>query len=268
MRFAASLAALALAAVPLHPGALAAQTVAEHVAAGDSAHLTLHPDAAVRHYQAALALDSTNYEALWRVAQSQVNVAKQILGTSRAEEQRRDSLYADAHRYAEAAVRADPAGAEGHFAVALALGQLSLTKGSKERVRHARTIFDEATRAIELDSAHDGAYHVLGAWHAEIRRLSGVQRFFARTLFGGGFMRKANWDDAVRHLERAVALNPQYVHHRLELAQVYADLRRYTQAREQLLAIPALPITDVLDPVYKEDAALLLDEIRDARDRT
>lgn len=264
MRFPAALAALSLAAA----SPVAAQTAAEHVAAGDSAHNTLHPDAALRHYQAALALDSTIYEAWWKAARSQVDVAKQILGTGKANEQRRDSLYADAHRHAEGAVRANPDGAEGHFTVALALGQRSLTKGSKERVRYARAIFDEATRAVELDSAHDGAHHILGVWHAEVRRLSGIQRFFAKTLFGGGFMTQANWGGAVRHLERAVALNPRFIHHRLALAEVYADLGRYTLAREQLLAIPSLAILDVLDPLYKEDAILLLDEIKDERDGT
>ena len=47
-----------LAALPL-----AAQTAAEHIARGDSAQPFLHPDVALRHYQAALALDSLSFEA-------------------------------------------------------------------------------------------------------------------------------------------------------------------------------------------------------------
>src|SRR5438128_1607667 len=45
-----------LAALPL-----AAQTAAEHIARGDSAQPFLHPDVALRHYQAALALDSLSF---------------------------------------------------------------------------------------------------------------------------------------------------------------------------------------------------------------
>jgi len=109
---------------------------------------------------------------------------------------------------------------------------------------------------------------VLGAWNAEVKRLSAIQRFFAKALFGGGFMSVATWDDAVMHLERAVALNPEHIYHRLELAEVYTDLGRYSKAREQLTKIPTLPIRDVLDAQYKEDAAALLADIKNEKDET
>lgn len=250
------------------PGRAAAQSAAQHVAGGDSAYAALKPEAALLHYQAALASDSTGYEALWKAARAQVDVAKQIAGATDAEKERRDSLYTAAHRYAEAAVRANPDGAEGHYAVSLALGRLSRTKGSKERVRYAKVIFDEATRAVELDSTHHNAHHVLGAWHAEVKRLSAIQRFFAKALFGGGFMDRANWADAARHLERAVALQPQHIYHRLELAEVYYDLGQFSKARAQLTAIPGLPVADVLDPQYKEDATAFLEDIKGEKDRT
>jgi thioredoxin-like negative regulator of GroEL len=79
-------------------------------------------------------------------------------------------------------------------------------------------------------------------------------------------MGKANWNDAVSHLQRAVELNPQHIYHRLELAEVYVDLGQYSKAREQLLVIPTLPNQDVLDGEYKQDAAALLDEIKNEKD--
>jgi len=54
-------------------------------------------------------------------------------------------------------------------------------------------------------------------------------------------MDKANWDDAVRHLERAVAIAPNHIYHRLELAEVYTDLGRYSKARAQLQVIARCP---------------------------
>lgn len=262
MRFVLPVLALSLAARPI-----AAQvSVAEHLALGDSAHTALHPEQALRHYQAALAAEPANSEALWKAARSIADVAKQIEGAADSLERRRDSLYSVGRDYAERAVRADSGLAEGHYALAMVLGRLSRTKGSKERVRFAKVIFDEATRAVLLDSLHAGAHHVLGAWHAEVKRLSGLQRFFAKLLFGGGFMNRATWDDAVRHLQRAVAIEPAHIYHRLELAEVYVDLRRYAQARELLASIPPLPIADVLDARYQRDAEELLVEIRDKRD--
>lgn len=243
-------------------------SAADHIAMGDSAERALRPDEALRHYQAVVALDSTNYVALWKAARAIADVAKQVQGNADSLVRRRDSLYTVGRGYAEAAVRVDPNGADGHYAVAMALGRLSLTKGGKERVRFGKIIFDESSRAIALDSSHAGAHHVLGAWHANVRRLSGIQRFFAKALFGGGFLSRANWDAAVRHLERAVALEPQDVYHRLELARVYVDLERYTAAREMLSSIEPLPDGDVLDPEYKREAVELLNEIRNKRDET
>jgi len=253
------------------PGPLPAQareTAAHHVALGDTATRALDPQTALRHYRAALALDSTSYEALWKASRSLVDIAKQIESEEDSLKQRRDTLYMQARALAAAAVRANPNGADGHFMIANALGRLSLTRGGKERVRFARIIYDEAMKAVELDSTHDGAYHVLGSWNAEIKRLSGIQRFFAKALFGAGFMDKANWPDAQRYLAKAVAWKPGNIFHRLELAEVYMDVGKFSAAREQLTAIAALPLADVLDHEYKEDAVLDLKDIAGQKDRT
>ncbi|HYU08332.1 MAG TPA: tetratricopeptide repeat protein [Gemmatimonadales bacterium] len=244
-----------------------AQGPVNHIALGDSAGL-MHPDVALRHYQAALAADSLSYEANWKAARAIADVAKQIQGKADSLKNRRDSLYSVGRSYAERAIRADSTRADGHYALSMVLGRLSRTKGSKERVRYAKIIFDEATKAVAIDPNYDNAHHVLGAWHAEVKRLSAIQRFFAKALFGGGFMSVANWDDAVRHLERAVAIAPTHIYHRLELAEVYTDLGRYSKAREQLQVIPTLPNVDVLDAQYKDDAAALLADIKNEKDET
>jgi len=183
MRLLAPLMALALAAAA---SPLAAQNASEHIKLGDSATAALQPEVALRHFQAALALDSTNYEANWKAARAIADVAKQIEGNADSLKKRRDSLYTVGRSFAERAIRADSLGADGHYSLAMVLGRLSRTKGSKERVRYAKQIYDEANRAVALNPNHDGAHHVLGAWNAEVKRLSGFQRFFAKALFGGG----------------------------------------------------------------------------------
>ena len=253
------------------PRMLAAQShlsVAEHIALGDSAHAALAPAQALQHYRAALAADSTNYQALWKAGRELVDIAKQIEGNDDSSKHLRDSLYSDARALGEAAVRVNPNGADGHFTVGQALGRLSRTRGGKERVRFAKIIYDEGMKAIELDSTHDGAHHLIGAWHAEVKRLSGFQKFFAKALFGGGFLDKGNWEDAQKYLARAVALKPQNIFHRLELAEVYVDVGKYSKAREQLSALATLPIADVLDHTYQHNAAQLLEDIKGEKDET
>ncbi len=245
----APLLALTLAAPAL------AQSPAEHIGRGDSLSAALEPQAALAEFQRALVQDSTSYPAWWKAAEATIDVAKQLTG---AEGRRRDSLYLAARAYAERAVRADSLGADGHFELAQALGRYARARRGRERVRYGRVIYDEAARALALDPRHDGAHHVLGAWHAEVRRLSGVTRFLAKTLFGAGFVGRASWDSSTAHLERAVELRPDFIYHRLELAQVYLDRHRERDAREQLQRIATLPVQDVMDSSYREQAARLL----------
>jgi tetratricopeptide (TPR) repeat protein len=241
---------------------LAAQTDGELIARGDSLTDALDPAGALEEYRAAFMSNPSSYEAMWKFAGAQIDVAKQL--REKQYKDLRDSLYWVARIYAEAATSTDSTDAEGFFMLSQALGRLSLTRGGRERVRFAKEIYNSAAKAIQYDPTHDGAYHVLGSWHAEIKRLSGFTKFFATTFLGASFMGQAQWDSAVVYLERAVELRPEYIYHRLELARVYVDLERWEEARAQLEAIAGLdPTTDVDDPIYKEEAADLLAEIRD-----
>jgi tetratricopeptide (TPR) repeat protein len=239
---------------------LAGQTYEEHIARGDSLTDLLEHHGALEEYRAAFMLNPSSYEAMWKFSGAQIDVARQL---DDDEKKLRDSLYWVARIYAEAAVSTDSGGAEGHFMLSQSLGRLSRTRGGKERVRFGKEIYDNAAWAIRIDSLHDGAYHVLGAWHAEIKRLSGFTKFFAKTFLGGGYMDIASWDSAAANLEISVELKPEHIFHRLELARVYADMERWGEAAEQLEVIATLePGLDIEDPRYKEEAAALLREIR------
>lgn len=227
------------------------------LARGDSLSAALRPAEALAVFGRVLAADSGHYGALWRASGALIDLAKLVPGTTESERRVRDSLYAEASALAERAIRFDSTDAEGHFMRALALGRLARSKGGRDRVRFGAIIYQEAARAAALRPAHSGAHHVLGAWHAEVRRLSGTTRFVAKLLFGGGFLRVASWDSAIVHLEVAVRERPQYLFHHLELAEVYADRKRYAEARAHLAMIPGLPDLDVEDPRHRRRAAEL-----------
>ena len=245
----------------ISPAGLAGQSVADHVAMGTAAMDAHDLRTGLAHFEAALALDSTDYAANWRAAIALLDQGMLIPDSVKSAE--RDSIYARAEVLAYRAVAADSLGPEGHFAVAATVGSASLTMGKKERIRRAKVIRDEALRTIELDPKHDGAYHVLGRWNAEIMRLSGLSRFFAKSFLGAGIFREASWEAAISNLQRAVELDPARIYHRLELARVYADRKRYQEARDQLGQIEALPDRELLDPVYRERAAALAKRIAD-----
>ena len=237
----------------------AAQSAHDHVGLGTAAIQVHDLRNALAHYDAALALDSTDYEANWRAAMALIDQGEQIPDSVKSPE--RDWLYARAERLAHRAVAADSMGADGHFALAAAVGRASLTMGKKERIRRARVIRDEAMRAIELNPRQDGAYHILGRWNAEIMRLSGLSRFLAKRLLGAGIFGEASWEAAVSNMERAAALDPGRLYHRLELAEIYVDRKRYDDARTQLADLAALPDREIMDSVYRREGAELAKEI-------
>jgi tetratricopeptide (TPR) repeat protein len=257
MRRSLYIAALAL----LTASPAAGQTIEDHIHLGVQAVDQRDLPAALMHFEAALAMDSLNYEANWRGSDCLVDIGKETPDSVKSAA--RDSMYAKAEVWGRRAVAANPNGADGHFVLAQAVGRASLTLGKRERVRRAAEIRSEALRAIELDPRHDGAYHVLGRWNAEIMRLSGIQRFFAKSFLGGAVFNQASWANAFEYMEKAVSLRPDYIYHHLDLAEMYIDNDRYDDARTQLNLVGTLPVSDNADPTYKTEATRLLAEIRD-----
>jgi tetratricopeptide (TPR) repeat protein len=217
------------------------------------------PRAAADRLESILRSDSLDYGANWRAAHALVALAAMSAASGLRSE--RDSLSEVATRYARRAVALEPDRAEGHFALAAALGRASLTASLRDRLRFAKDIESASKRAIELDSLHDGAWHVLGRWHVEIRRVSGIQRFVAVRLLGGDVLDQASWEEGIRALERAVALRPDWIHHRLDLALAYTDRERYAEARAQLAALERVTPLDWEDPEHLREAARLSQRI-------
>jgi hypothetical protein len=148
-------------------------------------------------------------------------------------------------------------GADGHFALAAAVGTGSILLGAEARVRRAGIIRREALKAVALNPRHDGAYHILGRWNAEIMRLSGISRFFARNFLGAGVFKQASWQKAITFMGRAVELDPGRIQHHLELARIYAHRKRAADAEAQLHLVESLPSRDIMDPILKRQGAEL-----------
>jgi tetratricopeptide (TPR) repeat protein len=241
--------------VGLTAGPVVAQRVEDHVALGIAASDAHDLRTALQHFQAALDQDSSSYEANWRGAITLLTLGEQLGDTGKNPE--RDSLYQQAERYAGRAVASNPAGADGHFALAASIGRTSLTMGRKARIRRAAIIRSEALRTIALNPRHDGAYHILGRWNAEIMRISGLGRFFAKSFLGAGIFNQASWGKAIYNMEKAVQLDPGRIYHHLELAEIYAERKRVADAKTQLHLVDSLPDREVMDSVYKRQGAAL-----------
>lgn len=238
-------------------GVARGQSAAELVAQGNKEHDARNATAALKDYEAALAVDPNNFDALTKAAHEAVD-----LGEFDPSAEHRAALYRSAEQYARRAIAANPRDAEGHFQLAEALGRNALTMGVRDRVKLANEIRDEALAALAIDPKHSGALHVMGVWNAEIMRLNGLSRAIARHFLGGKEFDAANWDDAQKYLEQAVAYDSTRIVHRLDLAEVYADRDQRAKAIEQYEWIARAPVTDYNDPNYKNEAKRRLAALR------
>jgi hypothetical protein len=233
----------------------AQQSAADHIALGNRDHAAANAAGALRHYQAAIQAEPNNADALWRAS-------VEVIDLGEWDDATRDSLYRLGEEYARRAVAADAKSSMAHFALAKAIGRRALSMGSRDRVKFAGEVRKEALEALALDSTNAGALHVMGRWHANIMRLSGFSRFMAKNVLGGKTFDEANWKDAARYLERASALEPDRIVHRLELASVYADSGNKAKARETYQALLQMKPTDYNDKHYLQQADKELKELK------
>ena len=219
----------------------------------DDAHVGLRPLDAFRTLQEHLRENPGDYEGLWRASRETVT-----LGMLAVDADARRRWYRDAEDYGRRAVKANPEGVAGHQWLAMALGRRALDAGPRARVRLARQIRAEGLRTLELDSLNAAAHHVLGEWHAGIRRLSPVSRWVARRLLGADLFDDASWEAAEAHLRRAVELEPAALSHHVALARLLLDTGRDEEARLHLREVLERPAVEPTDPLQKQEAQRLL----------
>jgi tetratricopeptide (TPR) repeat protein len=239
-----------VASLLLGASGFSAQDVMGRIASGDSAYALFDATGALAQYEAALEIDSANAEALGKASRTAIDVAEALTDVTQQNE-----LFQRGAVYARRGVAADSGSADNWFHMARALGRTALSVGVRDRVRYAVEIRECALKALAISPDHAGALHVLGVWHAEVKRLRGFELFFARRFLGGNVLGQANWNDAVQYMERAVEMDPIRVSHRLDLGAIYADIGQKDKARENFEAvINATTRTDYNDALYKKQA--------------
>ena len=235
---------------------LSAQAASGHLQRADEAYSARNSHDARTHLLRAIATEPANYEAQWKAARSEVDLAE-VAGPSTNR-----MLLDAAEKHAQEAVRLRPGGADGRFALARVLRHRVLGAGVRDRVRYAEAIRSEALAALAANPQHSGGLHVLGMWHAELMRLNGLSKAIAKSFLGADLFAAANWDEAQMLLEDAVRVDPDRIIHRLNLAGIYADRRDKARAREMYMWIASAPLIYPNDDLYKDQAAEQLARLR------
>jgi tetratricopeptide (TPR) repeat protein len=223
------------------------------IAAGLEAEKRHEPAAALEHFRRAAEVRPED-------AFLQQKVAKQLSDSAFLEKDEtvRKRLATEALEHAHRAVDLAPESAVNRLSLAVLYGKVAVYSDVRTKVDYARRIRQHAEEALGLDPGYAWAHHVLGRWHLEMSHLGAARRALAGLFFGG--IPRASLEQAVRHLERAVELEPDALAHRVELGFAYAHVKREASAVEQWRRALALPSVEIYDESAKQRARLALQD--------
>jgi tetratricopeptide (TPR) repeat protein len=237
----------------------AVEATADHLKAGDCSFTKFDDAGALVEYEKAARLDPANFEAVWKAGLTAMNVGDRICKDDKDSQSRKSPYYRTSLAYAQSALKLNPLDSRGHFLFAAALARQVSAFGRRDQIAAAYKIKEEIDLSLELDPKNDLAWHALAYWHRTLAEMGGTTRFLGGVLFGK--IPKGTFEDAVRGFQKAIALNPGYCDHHLQLAQTYLDLKkRDLAAREFLIALSCPDLTSQC-PHFKEWARHELDKL-------
>jgi len=173
-----------------------------------------------------------------------------LFGEERAKsEDDKVAAYARARDYAKRATELAPKDADAHLWYAITLGSWSQAKGLLGSALALRDLRREVDTVLRLDPNNIEAHIMAGSIARELPKVLG-----------------GDSKEAEAHFKTAQRLDPKLTGVRIELAQLYINLGRYADARQQLQALLAERApTDRPRWTLKEvpRARQMLDSIRD-----
>ncbi len=231
--------------------------VSQLIAKGDNfSEKTFENQKALDMYNEALSLSPNDYEILWRLSRTYVDIGEHLPTKTDAEKQKQLEFYEKSLDFAKKAVIANPKGAMGYTREAIANGRIALFRGIWDALDLVKQTKADCEKAISLDAAEAAAYYVLGRTNAKVCE----KPKFVRWPLGLGW---ANMDDAIKNYEKSIELRPNFIMYRLDCARAYVEMDEYGKAREHLTKIATLPKEDEDDDVFRKEALELLDKIKD-----
>ncbi len=199
-------------------------------------------EGAIGAFEAAIAVDGDDARAHLLLARAAVYAAAELAEDADAE---REALFARAADMAERAADLAPEDPDAHFEVARALGRLAQYRGVFQSLNLAAQVERALERTLELDPDHAAAWHARGLFHHDVPWIAGGRRGSVAPSF-----------------ERAIAIEPDEITHRLAFAQVLVDRDDAAAAIVQLEVAVGLRAATYLDRQDFEAAQALLAELR------
>ncbi len=235
-----------------------AQDVEELVKEGDNFNKEFSHQKSLESYLKADELSPANWEILWRISRAYVDIGNRMPEATDEEKEAKVAIYEKAFIYADSAVNLAPDQSVVYVRRAIVNGRIALFEGVFSAIGTVNDVKDDCERAIELNNGGNYiqalAHYVLGRAHAKVCE----KPYLIRFPLGLGW---GDMDDAIRELQNAIKLKPNYRMFYLELAKAYIEEDEYELAKENLQLVEKAPFVLEDDDLYLQEARQLLKEV-------
>jgi tetratricopeptide (TPR) repeat protein len=236
-----------------------AQTVEELLKQGDQFVEDYQNQKALDTYLKAEKLSPNNWEVLWRISRAHVDLGEKMPDKTDAQKDEQEKVYQKAFEYADKSVKNGSGQSITYVRRAIANGRIALFQGVFSAVGTVNDVKEDCEKAIQLGNGGNYvqalAHYVLGRTHSKVCEKS----YLVRLPIGLGW---GDTEEAIRLLEIANKLKPNFRMFMFELAKAYVEEDEYDKAKELLKKIEKAPKVDEDDDKVLADAKKLYEEIK------
>jgi len=235
-----------------------AQTAEELIQLGDKYNTEFQHQKSLEAYQQADKLLPGYWEIMWRMSRAIVDIANKMPEESDEQKDAKYNKYKKAFVYADSAVKLAPDESVTYLRRAIVNGRIALFEGVFSAIGTVDDVKSDSERAIQLNNGGNYvqalSHYVLGRTHAKVCEKS----YLIRLPIGLGW---GDMEVAIRELQNAIKLKPNFRMFHLELAKAYIEEDDYELAKENLLLVEKAPVVLEDDEEYLKEAKQLLKEV-------
>ncbi|MCA0389782.1 MAG: tetratricopeptide repeat protein [Bacteroidetes bacterium] len=245
---------LLAALVILNAGSLQSQDWKKLVEEGDKlATKQFKNNDALKKFKEADKLSPNNWEIYWRLSRTYVDIGEHSGGNSQL------SNFETAESYASKAIKLAPDKSVNYLRRAIANGRIALFKNVFSAAGIVNSVKADVEKAIQLGNGGSEiqatANYVLGRTHNKLCE----KAYIFRAPLGLGW---GDIDEAIKYLNKAIKLRPNFRMFHLEIAKAYIEDDQYDKARTHLNKVAGIPFLDEDDATVLAEAKNLLNEIK------
>lgn len=231
---------------------------------GDEFHKKFDNKNAVLQYEKAYHLAPGNYEVLLKLTSACNDLGEEYVELSRRNKEsnyrEEAKKYIDkALRYAELFHKKFPDSAEVYSYLALSYGNLAMFRGSKEKIKLAHLVKDNAEKAIEMDPNNFIAHVILGIYNREVGNLNFFERLFANTFFGD--VPDGSFEESIKMFNKALKIIPNSIVPAFQLSRTYRYMGEEEKEKELLKKVLTYKIRNFRDKFAIDKAKRRLEQL-------